>query len=120
MHCFVLLYYMKSPTATLATARLIKGSLNTNFISERNFADVSTRCSRLALYCLCKIKLRSPLYIARLMFQSQVLPLSSLRIALSQAMVRGWLTYTDMAAIWEASDVQETMMEASVQAGKVL
>ena len=41
------------------------------------------------------------------------------RIAVSQLKQRGWATYTDLTTIWQASDVEETMLSASKQAAKV-
>ena len=42
------------------------------------------------------------------------------RIALDQASKRGWFTYTDLAAIWEATDIQSSMMLATRQTAKVI
>eukprot|EP00731_Ephydatia_muelleri_P020209 Em0012g1034a len=41
------------------------------------------------------------------------------RIAISQLKQRGWATYTDLTTIWQASDVEETMLSASKQTAKV-
>ena len=41
------------------------------------------------------------------------------RIAFQQAVLRGWWTYADMLAAWEASDLQQTMLSASKQTAKV-
>lgn len=41
------------------------------------------------------------------------------RIALDQASRRGWFTYTDLTAIWEATDLQSSMMLATKQTAKV-
>ena len=41
------------------------------------------------------------------------------RIALEQASRRGWFTYTDLTAIWDATDLQYSMMLATKQTAKV-
>lgn len=41
------------------------------------------------------------------------------RVALRQASKRGWLTYTDLAAVWEATDFENSMLAASQQTVKV-
>ena len=41
------------------------------------------------------------------------------RVALRQASKRGWLTYTDLAAVWEATDFENSMLAASQQTAKV-
>lgn len=38
---------------------------------------------------------------------------------MDQASKRGWFTYTDLAAIWEATDIQSSMMLATKQTAKV-
>ena len=45
---------------------------------------------------------------------------SSDRVALNQASQRGWFSYTDLCAVWEATDVQNNMLAASKQTAKVL
>lgn len=41
------------------------------------------------------------------------------RIALDQATKRGWMTYTDIAAVWEATDLQHCFLGASKLTAKV-
>ena len=41
------------------------------------------------------------------------------RIALRQASKRGWLTYTDLMAVWDATDIENSMLAASQQTAKV-
>lgn len=48
-----------------------------------------------------------------------IVVLSSCRIALDQGSRRGWFTYSDLAAMWEASDLQYSMMLVTKQTAKV-
>ena len=41
------------------------------------------------------------------------------RVALAEASRRGWFTYTDLTAIWDASDIQTLMLATSKQTAKV-
>ena len=41
------------------------------------------------------------------------------RIAVTEAGRRGWWSYTDLAALWEGSDMPQMMMDAGKQTAKV-
>ena len=41
------------------------------------------------------------------------------RVALRQASKRGWLTYTDLMAVWDATEIENSMLAASQQTAKV-
>ena len=42
-----------------------------------------------------------------------------LRVAVLEAEKRGWWSYTDLAALWDATESSQVMMDASKQTAKV-